>query len=112
MPRPGESGHDTWEGDAWQERDGRNVWSMMSVDEERGIVFCRSARPPTISTAATARATNLFGNSLVALDAATGKRRWHYQTVHHDLWDYDLPAQPALVDRARAAGARSRPWRR
>ena len=97
VPRPGELGHDTWEGDAWRDRMGVNVWSMMSVDEERGLVFLPIGSPSYDFYGGDRKGQGLFGNSLVALDAATGKLRWYYQMVHHDLWDYDLPAQPVLI---------------
>lgn len=97
VPRPGEPGHETWEGDGWRERTGANVWSMMSVDEERGLVFLPVGSPAYDFYGGDRKGKNLYGNSLVALEAATGKVRWHYQMVHHDLWDYDLPAQPTLV---------------
>jgi quinoprotein glucose dehydrogenase len=98
VPRPGETGHETWEGDSWERRAGTNVWSVMSVDEERGLVFLPVGSPAYDFYGGDRKGQNLFGNSLVALDAATGKLRWYFQTVHHDLWDYDLPAQPVLFD--------------
>lgn len=97
VPRPGEVGHDTWEGDSWKERMGANVWSMMSVDEERGLVFLPTGSPTYDFYGGDRKGQNLFSNSLVALNAATGKLVWYYQMVHHDLWDYDLPAQPLLI---------------
>jgi membrane-bound PQQ-dependent dehydrogenase (glucose/quinate/shikimate family) len=98
VPRPGEVGHETWEGDSWKERSGANVWSMMSVDEERGLVFLPIGSPTYDFYGGDRKGQNLFGNSLVALDAATGRLVWYFQAVHHDLWDYDLPAQPVLFD--------------
>jgi quinoprotein glucose dehydrogenase len=98
VPRPGEAGHDTWEGDSWRDRTGVNVWSIMSVDPERGLVFLPIGSPAYDFYGGDRRGQNLFGNSLVALDASTGRRVWHFQMVHHDIWDYDLPAQPVLVD--------------
>ncbi len=97
VPRPGELGHETWEGDSWKNRGGTNGWSLMSVDEERGLVFVPLTSPSYDFYGGDRKGENLFGNSLVALDCRTGERRWHYQTVHHDIWDYDLPAQPVLV---------------
>jgi len=97
VPRPGETGHETWEGDSWRERTGVNVWSIMSVDVERGIVFLPIGSPAHDFYGGDRKGQNLFGNSLVALNAATGKLLWYYQMVHHDLWDYDLPAQPCLL---------------
>jgi quinoprotein glucose dehydrogenase len=98
IPGPGELGHDTWEGDSWRDRTGVNVWSIMSIDPERGLVFLPTGSPAYDFYGGDRRGQNLFANSLVALDAATGKRVWHFQMVHHDVWDYDLPAQPVLVD--------------
>jgi membrane-bound PQQ-dependent dehydrogenase (glucose/quinate/shikimate family) len=96
VPRPGETGHETWEGDSWKQRAGTNVWSLMSVDEARGLVFLPVGSPTYDFYGGDRKGQNLFGNSLVALNASTGKLVWYFQTVHHDLWDYDLPAQPVL----------------
>jgi len=98
VPRPDEEGHETWPADAWQRRTGVNVWSSMSVDEERGLLFLPIGSPSYDFFGGDRAGQNLFGNSLVALDAATGRRRWHAQLVHHDLWDFDPPAQPILAD--------------
>ena len=97
IPRPGEVGHETWEGDAWKERTGANVWSIMSVDLERGLVFLPIGSASYDFYGADRKGLNLFSNSLVALDAASGKLVWYYQMVHHDIWDYDMPAQPVLI---------------
>ena len=97
VPHPGEFGHDTWEGDSWQDRGGTNAWSMLSVDQKRGILYLPLTSPSTDFYGGDRKGTNLFGDSLVALDARSGKRIWHFQTIHHDIWDYDLPAQPNLV---------------
>ncbi|MGI8783925.1 MAG: pyrroloquinoline quinone-dependent dehydrogenase [Acidobacteriota bacterium] len=97
VPQPGETGHETWEGDSWKDRSGANAWAPISVDFERGMVFLATGSPTYDFYGADRKGQNLFGNSLVALDAATGKLKWHFQTTHHDLWDYDLPAQPVLV---------------
>ena len=97
VPQPGEPGSETWAEEAWRDRSGVNVWSMISVDVERGMVFLPFGSPAYDFHGGDRKGQNLFGNSVVALDAATGKRRWHYQTVRHDLWDYDLPAQPVLA---------------
>jgi len=102
VPRPGEVGHDTWEGDSWKDRSGTNVWSIMSVDVQRGIVFLPLGSPSYDFYGADRKGQNLFGNSLVALNAATGRLRWYYQMVHHDIWDYDLPAPPNLLTLRRA----------
>ncbi len=98
VPRPGELGHDTWPEDGWQRRTGVNSWSRMSVDEALGLVFVPLGSASYDFYGGDRKGANLFGSSLVALDARTGERRWHFQLVHHDLWDYDLPAQPILVD--------------
>jgi glucose dehydrogenase len=97
VPRPGEFGHDTWKADSWKDRAGVNVWSIMSVDEANGLVFLPLTSPATDFYGADREGANLFGDSLVALDCKTGQRRWHFQTVHHNLWDYDLPSQPVLM---------------
>lgn len=97
VPRPGEFGHDTWEEGSWVDRGGTNVWSMMSLDEERGIVYLPVTSPSPDRYGGERKGQNLFGDSLVALDARTGRRLWHYQIIHHNLWDWDLPAQPNLV---------------
>ena len=97
VPRPGEFGNDTWQGDAWKDRGGTNAWSVMSVDEKNGLIFVPLTSPSYDIYGGDRKGANLFGNSVVALDCRTGKRRWHFQTVHHDVWDYDLPAQPVLV---------------
>jgi quinoprotein glucose dehydrogenase len=97
VPRPGEMGHETWAGDSWRDRTGANVWSVMSVDGERGLVFLPIGSPAYDFYGGDRKGQNLFGNSLVALKAETGQLVWHYQMVHHDIWDYDLPAQPNLI---------------
>ena len=97
IPRPGEVGHESWEGDAWKERTGANVWSIMSVDLERGLVFLPIGSASYDFYGADRKGLDLFSNSLVALDAASGKLVWYYQMVHHDIWDYDMPAQPVLI---------------
>jgi quinoprotein glucose dehydrogenase len=97
VPRPGEFGHDTWAGNSWQDRSGTNVWSLMSVDQERGLVFLPVTSPATDFYGGDRPGANLFGDSVVALDCSTGQRKWHFQTIHHDLWDYDLPSAPVLV---------------
>jgi membrane-bound PQQ-dependent dehydrogenase (glucose/quinate/shikimate family) len=97
VPRPGEPGHESWQGDDWRDRTGANVWSTMSVDQERGLVFLPVGSASYDFYGADRPGANLFGNSLVALEAATGKLRWYFQMVHHDVWDYDMPAQPVLI---------------
>lgn len=98
VPRPGEFGHDTWRDGAWERRTGVNAWSTMAVDQARGLVFLPIGSASYDFYGADRLGSPLFANSIVALDAATGVRRWHFQLVHHDLWDYDPPAQPILVD--------------
>jgi glucose dehydrogenase len=97
IPPPGEPGSETWAGETRRDRSGVNVWSTMSVDVERGMVFLPFGSPAYDFYGGDRKGQNLFGNSLVALDARTGKRLWHYQMVRHDVWDYDLPAQPVLA---------------
>ena len=94
----GEFGADTWKDNGNRHRGGANVWSMMSVDAELGLVYLPVSSPTFDYFGGDRPGANLFGNSVVALDGRTGERRWHFQTVHHDLWDYDLPAQPVLTD--------------
>lgn len=98
VPRPGEIGHETWEGESWKDRSGANVWGLMTVDVERGLVFLPLGSVTYDYYGGDRQGANLFGSTLVALDALTGERRWHFQTTHHDVWDYDLESPPALVD--------------
>jgi quinoprotein glucose dehydrogenase len=99
VPRPGDVGHDTWLDDGWKGRSGVNVWGWyMSVDEDRGIVYMTFGGPAANYYGGDRPGNNLFANSVVAVDAVTGKYKWHFQTVHHDLWDSDLPPAPGLVD--------------
>ncbi len=97
IPLPGEFGYETWPKDAWKYAGGANDWGGMSVDGKRGMVFLATGSPAYDFYGADREGQNLFGNSVVALDAKTGKYIWHFQTIHHDLWDYDLPAPPNLV---------------
>jgi quinoprotein glucose dehydrogenase len=97
IPRPGEFGYDTWPKDAWKYSGGVNVWGEITVDEKRGIAYLPTGSPTYDYYGADRIGQNLFGNCLVALDARTGKRLWHYQLVHHDLWDYDTTAAPQLL---------------
>jgi glucose dehydrogenase len=99
VPRPGEIGHETWLNDGWKDRSGTNTWAWyMTADEERGIVYMTFGAPTANYYGGDRPGANLFGNSVVAVDAATGKYKWHFQVVHHDLWDFDLPPAPGLVD--------------
>ena len=97
VPRPGELGADTWPDGAAHDFGGVHNWSESTVDAERGIVFIPTGTARYDFYGGNRHGDNLFGNSLVALDARTGKRLWHFQTIHHDLWDYDLPQAPKLL---------------
>jgi quinoprotein glucose dehydrogenase len=97
IPRPGEVGYDTWPPDAWKYAGGANTWGEITVDAKNAIVFFPTGSPTHDLYGADRAGDNLFGNCLLALDARTGKRRWHFQTVHHDLWDYDLAVAPKLL---------------
>src|SRR5690606_5249550 len=97
IPHPGEFGYDTWPEDAYLTAGGVHNWSEMTVDEENGIVFIPFGSPRYDFFGGDRPGDNLFGNSLVALNARTGERLWHHQLVHHDLWDYDLPQSPKLL---------------
>ena len=99
VPQPGELGHETWLDDGWKGRSGNNVWVWyMTLDEETGTLYMPVGGPSANYYGGDRKGANLFGNSLVAVDAMTGKYRWHFQTIHHDLWDSDLPAPPVLFD--------------
>ena len=97
VPRPGEFGYDTWPKDAWKYVGGTNNWGEMTVDERRGIVYVPLGSPTYDFYGADRIGANLFGASIVALEARTGKRLWHFQLVHHDLWDLDPSAAPQLA---------------
>ena len=98
VPQPGQFGHDTWDGDSGKNRAGCNPWAPISADLARGIFYVPVGAPNSDKYGGDRHGDNLFANALVALEATTGKRLWHFQTVHHDLWDYDLPAMPNLFD--------------
>ncbi len=98
VPQPGEPGSDTWGPDGWKDRSGPSQWGPATIDTERGMVFLPVGNPADSFYGADRKGTNLYANCVVALDALTGKLRWYYQTVHHDIWDYDLAAPPALVE--------------
>ena len=99
VPRPGEIGHETWLDNGWENRSGTNIWAFsMTVDEARGIVYMPVAGPAANYWGGDRPGNNLFGNSIVAVDIATGTHKWHFQTVHHDIWDIDMSAAPGLVD--------------
>ena len=97
VPRQGEPGHDTWEPGSTRDRTGVNVWSMTTVDVEHGLVFLPLGSAASDFYGGDRKGANLYANSIVALDAATGRMRWHRQLVHHDIWDYDVASPPALV---------------
>ncbi len=97
IPQEGEFGYDTWEWVAGERYGGANPWGGFSVDEQRGWVFFATGSPANDFYGGFRKGSNLFGNCVIALDAATGERKWHYQTVHHDIYDYDNPPAPILV---------------
>jgi quinoprotein glucose dehydrogenase len=102
VPQPGEVGHDTWDGESWRNRLGANAWPFyFTLDEPRGLLYVPLASPIVGAYGGDRRGANLFGNSVVAVDIATGKYKWHFQTIHHDLWDHDPPAPPTLFDLTR-----------
>ncbi len=99
VPRPGEIGHETWLDDGWRDRSGTNNWGPhMSVDEELGLLYFNLGSPSSNYYGGDRPGSNLFGNSLVAVDGETGEYRWHFQFIHHDLWDYDNPPAPSLIN--------------
>ncbi|MGI8962553.1 MAG: PQQ-binding-like beta-propeller repeat protein [Bryobacteraceae bacterium] len=97
IPHPGEFGYNTWPKDAWETAGGANSWSELSLDEKRGIVYIPTASPKYNFYGADRIGADLFGDCLLALDARTGKRLWHFQMVHHDIWDYDNATGPKLL---------------
>jgi quinoprotein glucose dehydrogenase len=98
IPRPGEFGNDTWENDSWKENGNTGVWTQMSVDEEAGLAYLPVEDPASDFYGGHRPGDNLFGDSLVCVDLKTGQRKWHYQIVHHPIWDYDLSSAPLLAD--------------
>jgi quinoprotein glucose dehydrogenase len=97
IPYPGEFGYDTWPKDAWERVGGANAWGGSTLDEGRGIVYCGTGSPTYDHYGGDRPGQNLFANCILALNAETGERVWHYQVVHHDIWDYDIPCAPNLV---------------
>ena len=95
IPHPGEFGYETWPKDAWKTVGGANVWGEFSLDEKRGIVYAPTASAKYNFYGADRNGANLFADCLLALDARTGKRLWHFQMVHHDIWDYDDATAPS-----------------
>lgn len=98
IPKPGEKYNDTWAGESWKNRSGVNVWGFFSIDEKRGIVYMPFGAPSVDQYGGDRAGDNLFGSSLVAVDANTGKYLWHFQVVHHDIWDADMTGAPTLID--------------
>ena len=101
IAQPGDPNHKTWENDAWKTIGGTNTWGYLSVDEERGIVYIPVSIAGGDYVGVERPGDNLYGTSLVAVDIATGQRKWHQQLVHHDIWDFDLGAAPTLFDSVR-----------
>lgn len=97
IPHPGEAGYETWSKDSWQENGGANSWPGMALDEVRGIVYVPTGSAAADFYGANRIGDNLYANCLIALDAATGRRLWHFQFVRHDIWDRDAPSPPNLV---------------
>jgi quinoprotein glucose dehydrogenase len=97
IPRPGEPGHQTWSPDSWKTIGGANNWAGMALDEARGLVYVPTGSASPDFFGGARLGDNLYANSLVALDARTGERKWHFQTVRHDIWDRDLPSPPTLA---------------
>jgi quinoprotein glucose dehydrogenase len=97
IPHPGEFGHDTWPPDAWTYTGAANNWAGMALDQKRGIVYVPTGSAASDFYGADRLGDNLFANTLLALNAATGERIWHFQAVRHDLWDRDFPSPPVLV---------------
>ena len=98
IPKAGEPGVETWKNQAWRYTGAANVWAPMSADDELGYVYLPTSSATNDMYGGHRLGANLFSSSVVCLDAATGKRVWHFQTVHHDLFDYDNPAAPILAD--------------
>jgi quinoprotein glucose dehydrogenase len=98
LPPPGEPGHDTWEGDSWTYTGNISAWAPLSADSARGLVFIPTDTPTNDYYGGHRHGANLYGTSLIALEAKTGKRVWHFQMVHHDIWNYDNPDAPHVVD--------------
>jgi len=99
VPQPGEVGHESWIGDGWRDRSGTNMWIWYTTaDPATNTIYMTIGSPSPNYYGGDRPGNNLFGNSIVAVDATTGKYKWHFQTIHHDLWDWDLPAPPVLFD--------------
>ncbi|MDH3207168.1 MAG: PQQ-binding-like beta-propeller repeat protein [Gemmatimonadota bacterium] len=98
IPRAGEFGNDSWENDAWRYVGNVNVWAPLSADPDLNLVYLPTDAPTNDYFGGFRPGANLFGNSLVAVDIRTGERRWHFQAIHHDIWDWDFPVSAILVD--------------
>src|SRR2546425_3812828 len=99
VPQPGQVGHETWDGNSWKDRFGVNAWPFyFTLDERRGLLYLPLASPIAAFYGGNRKGANLFGNAVVAVDIQTGQYKWHFQTIHHDLWDHDPPAPPGLFD--------------
>jgi glucose dehydrogenase len=102
VPQPGEpanqTAYQTWGPDGWKERSGPSLWGRITVDTEKGLVFLPIGNPADSFYGGDRKGTNLYANCVIALDAATGKLRWYYQMVHHDIFDYDVTGAPALIE--------------
>src|SRR5947208_1127930 len=98
IPRPGEFGNDTWLNDSWKNNGNTGVWSQITVDEDLGLVYLPVESPTSDFYGGDRPGNNLFGESIVCVDLKTGQRKWHYQIVHHPIWDYDLSSAPLLAD--------------
>ncbi|MBZ5622925.1 MAG: pyrroloquinoline quinone-dependent dehydrogenase [Acidobacteriia bacterium] len=98
VPQPGEPGNETWGVDGWKDRSGPSLWGLITVDTGRGLVFLSTGNPADSFYGGDRKGTNLYANCVIALDAATGKLRWYHQLIHHDIFDYDAPGGPALIE--------------
>jgi quinoprotein glucose dehydrogenase len=98
IPRPGEPGNETWENDSWAYTGSANVWSLMSADEQLGYAYLPTGSPTSDMYGGHRLGDNLFGNSVICVKCATGEKVWHFQTIHHDLWDWDNNVAPILAD--------------
>ena len=98
IPRPGEFGNDTWENESWAINGNTGVWTQITVDEEAGLVYLPVEDPTSDYYGGHRPGNNLFGDSIVCVDLKTGQRKWHFQIVHHPIWDYDMSSAPILLD--------------
>ncbi|HKE28204.1 MAG TPA: PQQ-binding-like beta-propeller repeat protein [Bryobacteraceae bacterium] len=98
VPQPGQPGSETWGADGWKDRSGPSLWGPINLDVERGLVFLATGNPADSFYGADRKGSNLYANCVIALDAATGQLRWFYQIVHHDIFDYDVPGNPTLIE--------------